>query len=186
MEAEGTLRFSVDGSLGKLARQIRLLGHDAAWVRGDTLECSLSRARAEGRALLTRSAEFARLGLAMPIAGGKIIASSSRLAQLVEVGEQWPVFSRADPFTRCADCNEPLLPLDRAEARSRVPAFVAETQRAFQTCPLCQRVFWNGTHAARLLEMFAEAAQRCSQELPDLAMRRSAEPEVSDPALPNG
>ena len=56
-------------------------------------------------------------------------------------------------------------PSNRSEARPRVPAFVAATQLDFHACPLCGRVFWKGTHAARLLDVFAQAAQRCSQEL---------------------
>ncbi len=165
---------------------MRLLGHDAAWARGDSLECALSRARAEGRVLLTGSTDLSRLGLTMPIAGGMVIASGDRVSQLAKVGGEWPVFSQAEPFSRCADCNEPLLPLTATEAQARVPAYVAATQESFQACPLCTRVFWKGTHAARLLDLFAEAAARCSQNLPASSTRRSARPDISDPALPNG
>ena len=31
------------------------------------------------------------------------------------------MFSQAEPFSRCADCNEPLLPLTATEAQARVP-----------------------------------------------------------------
>jgi uncharacterized protein len=186
VDSRSPLRFSLDSSLGRLARYLRLLGHDAAWVRGDSLECAISRARAEGRVLLTRSSDFIRLDLTMPIAGGMIIASSDQTSQLAEVGSEWPVFSQARPFSRCADCNEPLLPMSPAEAQARVPVYVAATQDSFQTCLMCTRVFWKGTHAERLLELFDEAASRCSQEIPAAWKRRSARPDISDPALPNG
>ena len=172
--------------MGRLARYLRLLGHDAAWARGDTLECAITRARAEGRILLTRSSGCAAIELAMPIAGGMLIMASEPVTQLAEVGGTWPIFSQADPFSRCADCNEPLLPMSPVEAQTRVPAYVAATQQSFRACPVCTRVFWQGSHAVRLLELFAEAAARCSQDLPVSAKRRSARSDVSDPALPNG
>jgi uncharacterized protein len=186
MGSRVALRFSLDSSLGRLARYLRLLGHDAAWERGDSLERALSRARAEGRALITRSREMSKLDLAWPQAGGLVITSSDRIVQIAEIGKQWPVFSQAEPFSRCAECNEPLHPITLAEVRGRVPPYVASIQPAFRTCPLCTRIFWNGTHTERILEVFLQAAALCSQPLPPGAVEQSAGPEVSDPALPNG
>ncbi len=79
-----------------------------------------------------------------------------------------------------------MLPISPADAEGQVPAFVAATQTSFQTCPLCTRIFWNGTHAEQLLLLFEEAASLCSQVLASQTMKRNAGSETSDPALPNG
>src|SRR5689334_23241181 len=55
-------RLLCDRMLGKLARMLRMIGHDAEYVReGDPLEIA-QRARDEGRVLLTRDTKLARHG----------------------------------------------------------------------------------------------------------------------------
>jgi uncharacterized protein with PIN domain len=126
------------------------------------------------------------LELAWPLAGGTVITSTERAAQLAELGTRWPIFAQAVPFTRCAECNAPLHLMDTAEARAQVPPYVAATQETFRSCPVCTRIFWNGTHTERILVLFREAAERCSQRIPGGGEERSAGSELSDPALPNG
>jgi uncharacterized protein with PIN domain len=140
----------------------------------------------EGRILLVCSKDLARRGIAPPMAGYHLVASGDRVRQLVEVGMRWPIFSQADPFSRCADCNEPLLHVESAEARKVVPAFVAATHLAFQSCPVCTRIFWAGTHTREMLRLFQTAAEQSSQPLPARIMKSSAGSEASNPALPNG
>ena len=61
-----------------------------------------------------------------------------------------------DPFagllTRGVECNEPLRPIAKDEARHTVPAYVAETQDIFSVCPGCSRVFWSATHQRLMME----------------------------------
>jgi uncharacterized protein with PIN domain len=179
----GVVRFSLDSSLGRLARWLRLLGHDAAWCQGDGLEAALGRAREEGRCLLTRSRELGKRGLVLPPSGGRVLVSDHLIDQLVEIAGVWPIFATADPFSRCADCNEALLPAAVEWARERVPEFVARTQTSYRTCPRCNRIFWNATHSAAIVRTFAEAARRARQEFRlDGIQDEDAGPDSSDPA----
>jgi uncharacterized protein len=166
MDRDSALRFSLDSSLGRLARWLRLLGHDAAWERGDDLKAAMARARSEGRYLLTRSGGIRGQGLILPPSGGKVIRSDRPFAQLVELAQRLPVFSGAQLFSRCADCNEKLVDADPEWARGRVPEFVAQTQTVFQTCPRCQRVFWTATHTTSILRQLREVAALTGQRLP--------------------
>jgi uncharacterized protein len=163
-EDEG-LRFSLDNSVGRLARWLRLLGHDAAWSRGDRLDDALARARDEGRFVLTRSGEVRKHRLVLPPSGGMVLASDALIEQMVELGRSCPIFSRSRPFSRCADCNAALVPTPLEEVRDRVPEFVAGTQTGFRSCPQCRRVFWNATHSAAIVRTLDEAARRCGQIL---------------------
>lgn len=157
------LSFSLDSSLGKLARWLRLLGHDAAWRRNDDLGRALSRARAEGRVLLTRSADLERLGLSSPPSGSYLIASSALDDQLAELARSMPIFREARPFSRCSDCNLELEEADRESVLKKIPPFVAGTQTKFRTCPGCGKVFWRATHSEKILDRFRRVAKRAGQ-----------------------
>lgn len=166
VDKETTLRFSLDSSLGRLARYLRLLGHDAAWNRGDTLEAASARARDESRVLLTRSNDLAKLSLTWPPAGGQRIVSEGTVDQLVEVARRWPIFRLATPFSRCSGCNELLETIDSEKARPRVPPYVAATHSEFHSCPRCEKLFWGGTHTEEVFTLFQGAAARIAQPLP--------------------
>jgi hypothetical protein len=175
--------FSLDNSLGRLARWLRLLGHDAAWERGDSLEKALARAREENRSLLTRSREIGRRGLVLPPSGGRVLVSDRLNDQLVELAAAWPIFAAARPFSRCADCNEALVAAEPGWARERVPEYVARTQTDYRTCPRCGRIFWSATHSNAIVHTFAEAAKRAHQPFsPGPTEDEGAGSESSNPA----
>ncbi len=184
MDRSSTLRFSLDSSLGRLARWLRLLGHDAAWEKGDTLQIALSRARAEGRFLLTRSSGIARLGLSPPPEGLLVVRSSTLNDQLLELARQKPIFPRADPFSRCAVCNIRLEEADLQQARESVPSYVAKTQDSFQVCPSCNRIFWGASHTSKILDLFRSAAVEIGQTVHLRSRRKGAESSEPDPAPP--
>ncbi len=177
-------RFSLDSSLGRLARWLRLLGHDAAWRAGDDLGAALARARLEDRVLLTRSKGIARLGLQWPPAGGMSLGSERAGDQLVEVARTHPIFETARPFTRCPDCNEPLREADRASAIARVPEFVVRTQTRFEACPSCGKLYWRATHSVSIIETLRSSAKRAGRRLSlDFAPGNDdAGSETTDPA----
>ena len=67
------------------------------------------------------------------------------------------------PLSRCLDCNEPLLEVEREKVRNRVPVFVFETQPRFKQCPGCGKIYWAGTHrhaVLRALEALSGLAQK--------------------------
>jgi len=165
-EAIGLYRFSLDSSLGSLARWLRLLGHDAARNRGDNRPAALARCRAEERRLLTRSRDMPKLGLSWPPLGGLIIPSQILRDQLIQVGLRWPIFRDAALLSRCAECNERLVAIPVEEARRRVPPFVARTQAVFRTCPACGRIYWTGTHTSGIFTLLDDAAHAAGQSIP--------------------
>lgn len=186
MERSRALSFSLDSSVGRLARWLRLLGHDAAWERGDSLTAALLRARAEKRILLTRSRDLVRLGLTQPPAGFLCIESGLLDEQLIEVARRYSIFEVAVLFSRCSRCNLPTEELAAHEARRLVPPFVAKTQDRYQRCPSCGQVFWKATHATAMLQRLREAARRSGQRLNVSAADESAGSGNPDPALPEG
>jgi len=49
-------------------------------------------------------------------------------------------------FSRCTICNVELESVEKDKIKHKVPEYVFETQEDFVACPVCQRVYWQGTH----------------------------------------
>lgn len=144
-------RFLVDAMLGKLARWLVLLGYDAkfAGVDGRSDLELLRQAQREERVFVTRDRGIpAVAGLRMVV----IVAGDleSQLRQLAKELSLKP--DPAKRFSRCADCNEPLETLARAEALPLVPEKVRTLETPFWRCRKCGKLFWNGTHTGRIIE----------------------------------
>jgi uncharacterized protein with PIN domain len=140
-------RFAVDRMLGRLARWLRILGHDVAYgshLGGRTLvDC----ARREGRILVTRDTRLLRRRDLPPHV---FVASDHFREQLREIAAAVRL-GNAGLLGRCLDCNLTLAPLPREQARDRVPSFVWQTTAEFLTCPRCRRVYWPATHREHVL-----------------------------------
>lgn len=131
----------LDAMLGRLARWLRMLGYDAAYLQ-DTDDLALVRtARAESRLIVTRDQ-----GLASRQGVQAILLHSQQIEQqLVELTGQ---IGKPQPpaIPRCMLCNIPLEDLPSESARGRVPPYVWRAGYDFTACPRCRRVYWQGTH----------------------------------------
>ena len=144
--AMAPVAFAVDVMLGRLARWLRIIGHDVAYgphLHGPGL---VAAARAEGRLILTRDTQLVR----DPNLPPHLFLRSDRFRdQLREVAATVPL-ARGASFTRCVECNAALRDVPRDSVQGRVPPYVLETQERFWTCPACHRVYWPATHHARM------------------------------------
>lgn len=142
----------LDAMLGRLARWLRLMGYDAAYL-SDTDDLEVMRlARAEERLLLTRDR-----GLAARRGVQAILIESQELGgQLEQVRRE--VGPPPEPVvSRCSLCNTPLEFLTREAARGRVPPYIWRSQQEFTQCPNCHRVYWQGTHWQAIQEQLGES-----------------------------
>jgi uncharacterized protein len=149
----GRPSFLADSHLGRLARELRLLGFDSLW-RGDlSREEAIEVALGEGRFLLTRdrSLLFRRcLAREDPVGGGlrsMLILSKDPFDQLLEACSRFGLAGLWRPLSLCAACGGELRPASKAEAAPLVPRIVAEKYDEFRRCPACGKLFWKGDHA---------------------------------------
>jgi uncharacterized protein with PIN domain len=155
-------RFLADVMLGRLARWLRILGYDTLYARKGIDSVLMVRAHGEGRLILTRDSRlYKKLG---PQRSFFIHADDFRDQMEEMIGSLVMTHDPRRFLTRCLNCNEPLLPVSREDARIRVPPFVYQTVEAFRTCPLCKRIFWPGTHIGEMERLVTTLFERKGTE----------------------
>jgi len=139
--------FLADAHLGGLARFLRMLGFDTLHDNnyGDAQIRRL--AEAERRIVLSRDRELLKCS---EIAHGCYVHALKAEAQLREVAARYGLAGRARPFTLCLRCNLPLQPVDKAAVAAIVPEKVRARQEQFSRCAGCGRIYWPGSHYARM------------------------------------
>jgi hypothetical protein len=149
--------FILDGHLGRLAAYLRMLGFDTWYERNaDDAQLASVAARAK-RLLLTRDVGLLKRN---EVERGYWVRATAPLAQLREVCDRYGLYPRLRPFTRCMVCNGDLQPVAKDEVANRLPPRVRETQTEFKRCGNCGRVFWPGSHYARMRGWIEELQAR--------------------------
>lgn len=149
-------RFVLDAHLGKLARHLRMAGFDCLY-RNDYRDSELiNAALAEQRIILTRDKGLLKQRL---VTHGYFVRRTDAEEQLREVVRALQLQSGLRPFTRCRECNAELRDVPKAEVLARLPAKVRGAYERFQLCPGCGRIYWEGTHYARLRRLLDRARQ---------------------------
>ncbi|MCE5335434.1 MAG: Mut7-C RNAse domain-containing protein [Desulfobacteraceae bacterium] len=162
-------RFAVDIMLGKLAKWLRVLGFDASTqvLRDrERMEALIS----EGRVPVTKREKWRDLAGIVFIQRNK---SFDQLAELLSTQH----LCRDDfrPFTRCSVCNSALFAIPRDAAFGKVPDYVFETASDFRKCPECARIYWPGSHKARMLEKLQSITGREGEEEGEKCLRLDPE-----------
>jgi len=137
----------VDAMLVNVARDLRLLGYDAAYAGRASDAEVLRKCQREGRLLVTRDRELARRAGAIPHV---LVRQAGRTGQILEVLRALGAGPPPNPMSRCLRCNEVLEDVSPAEAWERVPDHIALDRAHFSACPRCQRMYWEGSHLGRL------------------------------------
>lgn len=146
-------RFMLDAHLGKLARYLRLLGFDTRYAK-DVDDAGIAAcAAAEQRIVLTRDRGLLKRAA---VTRGYWLRSTAPRRQLAEVVDAFDLASLVAPFTRCMICNGKLEHLPEASVRQRLPASVRGRFTAVSRCPGCGRLYWPGSHHARLAALVDE------------------------------
>jgi uncharacterized protein with PIN domain len=153
-------RFVADAMVGKLAKWLRAFGFDVFYHPFADDEELITVARERGAILLTRDTRLQEVRGVRTI----FIEDDHVGAQLRQVAREAPLDLReARPLTRCTACNGVLQPAARGEVWERIPPFIYLTQERYAVCPDCGRVYWEGTHVARLREKLAELARHTGE-----------------------
>jgi len=168
--------FLCDVMLGKLARELRLLGHDAEYDRNLGGMPAYRVARQSGRILLTRTNKLRGLPGTIYVPGQLAPDQVAQVKAEIDAGltpavpvaaeesaapppekpaRTRPVSPPAEkiaPFGRCLQCNVPLEKITREQARPSVPFFIYQIHHDFRGCPKCRKVYWPGNHVEQMAQ----------------------------------
>jgi len=160
-----TPRFVLDVHLGTLAHYLRMLGFDSAFDKDADDDALMMQSREEKRALLSKDR---RLLQREEIARKYCVRGDDPRLQLIEVLDRFDLYSIVSPFTRCMECNTPLVQIPKEEIRPRIPPSVEARFRNFQHCPACDRIYWKGSHYERM-KKFIDSLPLLRQQIPHRA-----------------
>ncbi len=143
-----------DEMLGRLARYLRIVGLDTAYVPGLDDDEVLRRSLVEGRVLITRDRALAQR------ARGSVRLSGVQIEdQWRELGAIFPTLPSEPKFERCTLCNGRLLALAATERPGRdatVPERVWESGQPLFRCEVCGHVYWEGSHTESVRRRLSE------------------------------
>ena len=151
----GERRFLADAHLGGLARFLRMLGFDTLHRNALGDEEIRRVAYHERRIVLTRDRELLKC---RDIFFGCYVHERKAEAQLREVAARFDLAAHARPFTLCLVCNLPLESASEAQVRAYALPAVLERYRRFYRCAGCERIYWEGSHYARMRDALARIA----------------------------
>ena len=151
------MRFLVDGMLGKLARWLRMMGHDTMYdVCLEDREL-LEIAKFEHRVLLTKDKELykraATRGLEAFYVEGK-----SEAERLAEIADRYGLSLVIDmDKSHCPICNTPIKSTQKEQIETLLKSNTARYYEQFWQCPNCGQIYWQGAHWKQITNILIEA-----------------------------
>jgi len=139
--------FVADGHLGKLVRDLRLLGIDVAYDSAAEDRQLVEIASRDNRALLTRDR---RLLMYAAVQHGCYLRSQDPLEQTVEVVRRFDLGSIFLPFSRCLRCNALLETIEKERVIGQLEPLTKIYYNEFRRCTGCGQVYWSGSHFTKL------------------------------------
>jgi len=137
--------FAAEKTLGKLAKWLRILGFDTIY------DPDIKNTAESGRILLTRTKRIQDEYTTDKLI---FIESDKPFKQLQEVVKALGIVNEdIKTFSRCIRCNIKIRTINKNLIRSVVPDYVWENQDSFKACIECKRIYWQGSHTKRSMEI---------------------------------
>ncbi|POX77285.1 Mut7-C RNAse domain-containing protein [Mycobacterium kansasii] len=154
-------RFVVDVNLGRLARLLRLLGLDVWWSSAADDPTLVDVSVSQQRILLTRDRGLLKR---RAVTHGLFVHSQNPEEQTLEVIRRLDLRQRLAPFTRCVRCNGRLAAVSKDEVMDCLEPLTRRYYQEFNRCPDCGRIYWAGSHHARLVRQVERLLDRLATD----------------------
>jgi uncharacterized protein with PIN domain len=142
--------FIVDGMLGKLARWLRILGHNVTYYRNFDDATLLVLAKTENRTLLTRDQKLYQKALKDGL-NAFLVNSKNQEERLAILANKFDFKLEIDlSVSRCPKCNGSLVNISKDEVKDKVPDGTFKYYDEFWQCKSCGKIYWKGAHWSRI------------------------------------
>ena len=138
------MKFLADHMLGKLAKELRMLGYNTVYYRGEGGYPFIKLAREDSRVILTRNSKLLPRTPEDRIVRIAQDKPSLQLKELIQKG--YISFDEEKLYSRCLLCNALLDKISRDEVEGKVPDFIFYQNKEFSRCPKCLKIYWPGSH----------------------------------------
>jgi len=151
------VKFLADSMLGKLARWLRMLGHDVTYNIQLNDNDLLELAKKENRALLTRDLELYKRAIARGL-DAFYLEGSSESERLAKVSKRYNLSLEMDmEKSHCPLCNTKLQATPKEQLSLELEKNTFTYYDKFWKCPNCGQVYWQGTHWKQISSTINEA-----------------------------
>jgi uncharacterized protein len=150
-------RFVVDVNLGRLAWLLRLLGFDVWWSNDADDKALADLSLQQRRILLTRDRGLLKR---RAVTHGLFVRADDPEEQALEVIRRLDLRQRLAPLTRCVRCNGPLVPVSKDEVSDQLEPLTRQYYDNFSRCAGCGRIYWAGSHHAKLARLVDRLRER--------------------------
>lgn len=149
---EGLAAFVADVNLGKLSRNLRLLGLDCVYDNQFDDREVIRIGVAENRIILTRDRGLLQH---KTVIHGIYIHASNPILQTREVLRRIDLGKHIRPCSRCVRCNGLIIVAPKDSVRGFVPRETFQNIDEFYRCVQCGKLYWRGAHWHCLQEIIA-------------------------------
>ena len=158
------MRFLLDGMLGKLARWLRMLGHDVLYsVQFDDSEL-LELAKKEERVLLTKDFELYKRAIGRGL-DAYYVEGKTEAERLAEVAKRYGLQLTMDmDKSHCPICNTKLQATPKEQLEEELEESTFKFYDKFWRCPNCSQVYWQGAHWKQITQTLTEAQTKIEQQ----------------------
>ena len=151
------MKFIADSMLGKLARWLRMLGHDVTYNVQLNDNDLLELAKKENCVLLTKDLELYQRAIAKDI-GALYLEGKSESERLAEVAKRYDLTLEIDmEKSHCPVCNTKLKATPKEQLSGKLEKNTFTYYDKFWKCPNCGQVYWQGAHWKQISNTLKEA-----------------------------
>ena len=156
------MKFLADGMLGKLARWLRMLGHDVIYSVQFSDNELLDLAKADGRVLLTKDFELYKHAISRGL-DAFYVEGKTESSRLAEVAKRYRLMLEVDmDKSHCPICNTKLKAASKEQLKDELEKNTYTYYDKFWKCPNCGQVYWQGAHWKQINSTLTQAQQKSS------------------------
>ena len=141
-------KFVADVHLGRLTRYLRMIGLDVLYKNDFDDEEIVQLSLKEKRAILTKDRGILKRN---EVTHGYLVRNTKVEEQVMEILERFDLKNQIKEFSRCLECNDLLLQVEKAKIIQQLPPKVVKSKNEFYKCPSCKKIYWKASHYQRML-----------------------------------
>ena len=150
-------RFIADINIRDVVKYMRALGLDVYYDASLSLREIIRISKRENRTILTKSRKLLKF---RDVTHGIFIRPGTTVEQIRGIIDYLSLRELIEPFSRCLQCNKPLVGVSKDRILDRIPPKTREFCDEYSYCKACDSIYWKGTHYMKIKKVIDEILSR--------------------------